>query len=172
MPRAPRVFVEGGIYHVYNRVTRGERVFADDGEAQRLVDVMREVKQRDGLVVLAWCVMSNHYHLAVRCTSAPLWRSLASVQLKVAQAYNARHNVYGPFWQGRYKAKLVEGRVTFASWLRTFISNRSPPGSSRSRRSSYGADIVRSFARSVSRWSILINSCSSSARHGGRLERS
>ena len=71
MPRVPRVFVEGGIDHVYTRVTRGERVFADDGEAERLVDVMREVKQRDGLVVLAWCVMSNHYHLAVQCTSVP-----------------------------------------------------------------------------------------------------
>jgi REP element-mobilizing transposase RayT len=72
MPRAPRVFIEDGFYHVYNRVTRGERVFADDGEADRLVDVMREVKQQDGLIVLAWCVMSNHYHLAVRCTSVPL----------------------------------------------------------------------------------------------------
>jgi putative transposase len=108
MPRAPRVFVEGGIYHVYNRVTRGELAFADDGEADRLVDVMRDVRQRDGLVVLAWCVMSNHYHLAVRCTSVPLWRSLASTQVKVAQAYNARHRVYGPYRQGGYRAKLVE----------------------------------------------------------------
>jgi len=86
MPRVPRVFVEGGIYHVYTRVTRGERVFADDDEAERLVGAMREVKQRDGLVVLAWCVMSNHYHLAVRCTPVPLWRSLASIQVKLAQA--------------------------------------------------------------------------------------
>jgi REP element-mobilizing transposase RayT len=108
MPRAPRVFVEGGIYHVYNRVTRGERVFAEDGEAQNFVEVLREIKERDGLVVLAWCVMSNHYHLAIRCTSVPLWRSLASVQLKVARTYNAHYRVHGPFWQGRYKAKLVD----------------------------------------------------------------
>lgn len=47
MPRAPRVFVEGGIGHVDNRVTRGERVFAEDGAGQRFVDVMREIKQRD-----------------------------------------------------------------------------------------------------------------------------
>ena len=108
MPRAPRVFIEGGIYHVYNRVTRGEAVFAEDGEAQRFVDLTREIKERDGLVVLAWCIMSNHYHLAVRCTAVPLWRSLASVQLKVARAYNAHYRVRGPFWQGRYKAKLVD----------------------------------------------------------------
>jgi len=30
------------------------------------------------------------------------------VQLKVARAYNAHYRVHGPFWQGRYKAKLVE----------------------------------------------------------------
>jgi REP element-mobilizing transposase RayT len=86
MQRAPRVFVEGGIYRVCNRVTRGERAFADAGEAERLVDVMREVKQQDGLIVLAWRVMSNHYHLPVRCTSVPLWRSLAGLRMKVSQA--------------------------------------------------------------------------------------
>ena len=59
MPRAPRVFIEGGIYHVYNRITRGERVFSEDGEAQRLFDLMREIKKRDGLIVFAWCIMSN-----------------------------------------------------------------------------------------------------------------
>ena len=33
MPRRPRVFVEGGIYHVYNRFARGAEVFADPEEA-------------------------------------------------------------------------------------------------------------------------------------------
>ena len=108
MPRSPRLFVEGGIYHVYNRVTRGERAFGEDPEAERLLDAMREVKQRDGLVVLAWCIMSNHYHLAIRCTGVPLWRSMASIHVKVTKGFNARNRVWGPFWQGRYRAKLVE----------------------------------------------------------------
>jgi hypothetical protein len=33
MPRSLRVFVEGGIYHVYNRFASGEPVFADPEEA-------------------------------------------------------------------------------------------------------------------------------------------
>jgi hypothetical protein len=33
MPRRRRVFVEGGIYHVYNRFARGADLFADPEEA-------------------------------------------------------------------------------------------------------------------------------------------
>jgi REP element-mobilizing transposase RayT len=108
MPRSPRVFLEGGIYHVYNRVTRGERIFGEDNEASFLLETMRKVRDRDDFIVLAWCIMGNHYHLAVRCKSVPLWRSMASIHAKISKSYNARHRVYGPFWQGRYKAKLVK----------------------------------------------------------------
>ena len=108
MPRPPRVFVEGGIYHVYNRVTRGEMVFAEDQEAALLLDAMRDARDRDGFTVLAWCIMGNHYHMAVRCGAVPLWRSMASIHTRVSKNYNARYRFYGPFWQGRYRAKLVE----------------------------------------------------------------
>jgi len=169
MPRAPRLFIEGGIYHVYNRITRGEPVFAEDGEAQRFVEFMREIKQRDGLVVLAWCVMSNHYHLAVRCTSVPLWRSLASMQLKMTRAYNAHYRFHGPFWQGRYKAKLVDD----PDYLRQLVLyiHLLLPGLWGSRRSSCGAVTGKWSARSANLWSIRISSSSSSARHDGLLEK-
>lgn len=108
MPRPPRVFVEGGIYHVYNRVTRGEKIFAEDHEAARLLDFMREARDRDGLIVLAWCVMGNHYHLAVRCGSVPLWRTMASIHTRTSKSFNARFRYFGPFWQGRYRARLVD----------------------------------------------------------------
>jgi REP element-mobilizing transposase RayT len=108
MPRSPRVFLEGGVYHVYNRVTRGELVFSDDQEAMLLLETMRDIRDRDEIVVLAWCIMSNHFHLALRCTAVPLWRSMASIQTKISKSYNARNRLFGPFWQGRYKAKLVE----------------------------------------------------------------
>jgi hypothetical protein len=74
VPRAPRYFVDGAFYHVYGRIARGGMVFSERGEAARFVDVIRDVKERDGITVLAWCVMGNHYHPALRTSSVPLWR--------------------------------------------------------------------------------------------------
>jgi REP element-mobilizing transposase RayT len=61
MPRTPRVFVEGGIYHVYNRVASGEAIFEDPEVARDFMELVRFVKTRDGSTIFAWVLMSNHY---------------------------------------------------------------------------------------------------------------
>ena len=50
------MLVEGGLYHVYNRFARGEDVFADPEEAVEFSELLREVKQREGLTVYAWAL--------------------------------------------------------------------------------------------------------------------
>ena len=56
MPRKPSVFIDGGIYHVYCRASRGEAVFADEAEAAAFVGALQKVKDRDGLVLFAWAL--------------------------------------------------------------------------------------------------------------------
>jgi putative transposase len=68
---------------VYNRVGRGERVFDRGEEAEAFVSLLREVVERDGLTVFAWCVMSNHYHLALRTGVIGLDRPMRSLQQRV-----------------------------------------------------------------------------------------
>jgi len=108
MPRRPRVLIEGGVYHVYNRVASGERVFADPEEAARFVDLIRKVKVRDGWTIFAWCVMSNHYHLAVRSSAVPLSRGMHHLQCTFSRGFNRRTGRTGSLWQSRYQAKLVD----------------------------------------------------------------
>mgnify|MGYP001059540883 CR=1 FL=1 len=108
MPRPDRVVLAGGVYHVYNRIGRGERVFDGAEEAAAFVELLRRVVSRDGLTVYAWCLMSNHYHLAVRTGEITLDRSMRSLQQGVTRGVNARRKVFGPLWQSRYRAKLVE----------------------------------------------------------------
>jgi REP element-mobilizing transposase RayT len=107
VPRRPREFIEGGIYHVYNRFARGEEIFSRQGEADRFLDLLREVKIRHQLTVFAWCLMSNHYHLAVRMGPVALCRSIGSVQARFGLSYNRRWDSSGPRWQSRFNAQIV-----------------------------------------------------------------
>lgn len=54
MPRRRRALVECRLYHVYNRFARGEEIFADDNEAIRGAERIREPQRRHGFAVYAW----------------------------------------------------------------------------------------------------------------------
>lgn len=115
MPRARRVHFEGALFHVYNRLARGERIFEDEYWAERFVGSLREVAARNELSVLAWSVMPNHYHLMVRLGRVPLDRPIRSLQHGLSVAYNRKQQVRGPLWQDRYRAKLIDSEE---SWFR------------------------------------------------------
>jgi len=107
MPRAGRSFEEGRTYHVYNRVAGGLAPFADEGLASRFLELLRQVVERDGATVLAWCLLGNHFHIVVRQGPVELSRSMKTLQQGVTRARSLRDRVYGPLWQGRFKAKEV-----------------------------------------------------------------
>ena len=107
MPRNPRVQVEGGIYHVYNRIIDGVSVFESKATSQSFLDLLREIKTRDRWTLFAWCLMGNHYHLVLRTGVAPLSRGMRCLDGRLSQIYNHRHRRVGPLWQHRYKNRLV-----------------------------------------------------------------
>ena len=113
MPRRPRMFLDGAMYHVYNRFARGGRSFEEHDAAQVFVHLLKEVKERDGLVIYAWALLPTHFHLLLRTVERPLWRSMASVGSQYSRWLNRREGVRGPAWQSRYKAKLVHDQRYF-----------------------------------------------------------
>lgn len=113
MPRHPRLFVPGATYHVYCRVARGEFVFDDPFEAEEFVEAARREFDLDGVRVVAWCLMGNHYHLVIQTGSAPLWRSMLRVQAAVARGFNRRRGFLGRLWQSRYRARVIDSTEYF-----------------------------------------------------------
>jgi REP element-mobilizing transposase RayT len=107
MPRLPRLFLPGGTYHVYCRVARGEPVFACEDEAREWINTVACLAEAHELTVLAWCLMSNHYHLVLRTGGKVLWKAMARIQGTIAKNFNRRHRYLGRLWQSRYKARLV-----------------------------------------------------------------
>ena len=91
MPRHPRLFVPGAIYHVDCRVARGEFIFDDHDEAIEFIEHLRAVRDLDHWTVFAWCLMGNHYHLVLKTGEVHLWRSMARLQGSFSRNYNRRH---------------------------------------------------------------------------------
>ncbi len=56
MARGPRVVIEGGLYHVYNRVSSGEHIFADPEEAMEFAGDWRlKHSQRKSIDSTKYC---------------------------------------------------------------------------------------------------------------------
>jgi len=60
------------------------------------------------LIVYAWCLLSNHFHLLVRTGREPISRSMKKVLTGYVVNFNLRHKKTGHLFQNRYKSIICE----------------------------------------------------------------
>ena len=68
MPRGPRIDAPGILHHVMARGIERREIFRSDGDREELLARLGAICADTGTVVYAWCLMTNHFHLAVRST--------------------------------------------------------------------------------------------------------
>jgi hypothetical protein len=69
MPRKPRLFITGAIYHVYCRVPRGEFVVDEPEAVASFIHNARRVARLDGWSILAW---NNAVRGTLACEHPPV----------------------------------------------------------------------------------------------------
>jgi putative transposase len=92
-------------------VVRGNErrsIFRDDLDRQEYLSRLAHYREKFGFRLLAYCLMGNHVHLALRTGKFPLSRIMAGLQSSYTQWFNRRHGRVGHLFQGRYKAFLVQ----------------------------------------------------------------
>jgi putative transposase len=108
MARPARLQFEGAFYHVINRGNGRSVIFADDHDRRKFLEFLAAIQKKTGLIVYAFVLMSNHYHLLVETPRANLSKSVQMLNGQYAQYYSRRHKRPGHLFQGRFKALLVE----------------------------------------------------------------
>lgn len=108
MPRKPRIHAPGAVYHVIIRGNARQEIFTDDRDHLRFCEILHKSYERFRHRVLAFCLMSNHVHLAVQVGDIPLSRIMQNVSQQYTQWFNWRHKKCGHVFQGRYKAIMVD----------------------------------------------------------------
>ncbi|MEW6426823.1 MAG: transposase [Thermodesulfobacteriota bacterium] len=109
MARKPRIHLPGGLYHVILRGNGGQPVFLADDDRHRFFLLLQEGTSRFGYRVHAFCLMTNHIHLALQAGDIPLSQGMQNLSFRFTRWINQREKRTGHLFQGRYKAVLVDG---------------------------------------------------------------
>jgi putative transposase len=110
MPRAERNFQDGGIYHILNRGNGRQRVFRKDGDYLAFLKLLGEMKEQYGVVLYAYCLMPNHFHLLVKARQGEeLSPAMQWFETTHVRRYHQHYRSSGHLWQGRFKSFEVSG---------------------------------------------------------------
>lgn len=122
MARTPRIQFDGAIYHVINRGNYRQDLFARSGTAEAFEGTLFETCKRCGWELAAYCIMSNHYHLALTTPKGNLVEGVHWLQSTFGNRFHRFIGERGHVFQGRYKVILVEPGATWRNWSITFTS--------------------------------------------------
>ena len=108
MPRTPRIQYPGAIYHVMARGNRRENIVQGDDDRWMFLHTLGEMAGRTSILVHAFALMDNHYHLVLETPRANLVDGMQWFQNTYTRRFNVKHKVWGHLFGGRYKAVLVQ----------------------------------------------------------------
>jgi putative transposase len=108
MVRPLRVDVEDGWYHVCARGIDRRPIYEDDRARCHFLELLELAVERYRLVVHAYALMQNHYHLVTQTPDANLSAAMQWLATSYSMWFNKRNNRVGPLFQGRYKSIPIE----------------------------------------------------------------
>lgn len=123
MPRRPRAFLRGKIFHVVNRGAKRQRLFDDPDDFDAFLRILAGSLRRGGVELFAYCLMPNHWHLV---TAAATPSNLSSFMHHMTTTHSRRwylsHGVdsEGAVYQGRFRAVPVQGDHHFL-WVCRYV---------------------------------------------------
>jgi putative transposase len=139
MARKPRIESNENIYHVINRGNYRSFIFRTEGAKQSFETTLGEAAERSSWQVLAYCILSNHFHLCLATPKGNLSEGMRWLQATFATRFNRLRKKNGHLFQGRFKSLLVEpgehvaGLVNYIHLnpLRSGLETAGTPGSYR-----------------------------------------
>jgi putative transposase len=97
----------GHFYHVYNRGNNRQLIFFERENYLYFLRLIRQNLVANGVDVVAYCLMPNHYHLLVCLRTDALAAAMKSLSLAYTKAINKRCNRVGALFQGKFQRVLV-----------------------------------------------------------------
>ena len=123
MTRPLRIEYPEAVYHVTSRGNARNKIFRDEQDREKFLEVLDSVVKRYNWLCHAYCLMGNHYHLLIETPDANLSLGMRQLNGVYTQSYNRRHKKTGHVFQGRYKAILIQKENHLLELCRYIVLN-------------------------------------------------
>ena len=121
MARQLRHHYAGGWYHITTRGMGRRAIFGDDRDREHFIELLAGMVGRYGVILHAYALMENHYHLLIETPSGNASRALQWLNLSYSMWYKAKRNHPGPLFQARFKSIPVDGEGSWALACSVYI---------------------------------------------------
>ena len=90
-----------------NRGAGRRTIFVDDNDRISFGQRLAEMYELFGIVVHAYCLMDNHFHLLLHCPNAGLSDGMQRLSSVYTRHVNDRHGYDGALFRGRFHSRLI-----------------------------------------------------------------
>lgn len=108
MTRPLRIEFPRALYHVTARCDDKQRIFMDDNDRNRFLQIFGDIHERYQWITYAWCLMDGQYHFVIETPQPNLSKGIKLLNGIYTQYFNYIHGRVGHLFQGRYKSILVD----------------------------------------------------------------
>jgi putative transposase len=149
MARKSRIEFEGGFYHVITRGNQRQKIFFEEKDFLKYLEILSDYKDRYDFLVYGYVLMDTHVHLLIETGQIPLSKILQGINQRFTMYFNWRHGTVGHLFQGRYKAILCDRDAYLLSLVKYLHYNPVRAGIAR-RPDEYGWSSHRGYLGLVS----------------------
>lgn len=123
MARPLRIEYPGALYHVISRGNAHQDIYRDDQDRQNFLDWIADAVKTYNLIIHAYCLMDNHYHLLMETPEGNLAKAMRDINGNYTQWFNIKNQSAGHLFQGRYKAFVIEKETYLLEVARYIVLN-------------------------------------------------
>jgi len=123
VPRKKRLWSPHHYNHVVMRGNNRQTIFYNVADYDAFFRVLQYAHQKHTFSIVAYCIMSNHYHLLIRSPEVPLGKLMAVINWRYSNYFKKKYQYCGHLYESRYFADLVPSQLDMLSVSRYIHRN-------------------------------------------------
>ena len=108
MARPLRIIYPGAFYYLFARGNERRKIFLSQADYKKFLSYLTDAAHKYGVILHAFVLMGNSYHLVVETPRANLSAFVHAVNSSYTTYFNTKRKRAGHLFQGRYKSIVIE----------------------------------------------------------------